>query len=354
MRRGRSIRVNHRRIGAGLGALIVAVALSACANSTTSAGAQLTGSQSPKVTIRYAITLNSKTDLGNALRTFQRDIEHESHGKITVDLYYNGELGSNNAVETQVMNGTIQMFSAATSFLQQVDPSVTIDQLPYLFANYAQVTAFWNGKVGSEVKADILKKAGIRVLNVESPGFQELLTPNPITNVNAMNGLKIYTANTLQTKWATAFGMSGVTLPNPAAAYTALQQHLITSLTESFDTEIANQWYKLLKYASPQNEIFTSAIGQVNENFWQSLPKSYQTMIQAEMTKLQASELAQENRSQVSDEKQLKADGVTITPVTSALRNQLKSQVASIYSNVGSILGPEAATWLRQWDDSAK
>jgi TRAP-type C4-dicarboxylate transport system substrate-binding protein len=229
---------------------------------------------------------------------------------------------------------------------------VTIDELPYLFSNYAQATAFWSGPVGTAIKSDIMQKAGVRVLNAESFGFHDMLTKTPITSVDSFKGLKIQTSNTIQTNWATTLGMTTVNVPL-GNAYTAVQQGLINSLNQAFDASVAQKWYEVLKYATESNDIYSTGLGFVNEKFWQTLPASDQTMIQNEMTKLQTSEIQYLQQTEQSDEDQMKAKGVTFTVLSADVMAQLKAKMAPIYAKVGTSLGPNAAQWLSQWQSSS-
>jgi TRAP-type transport system periplasmic protein len=334
--------------------VILALVLSAAgatAGCTTKKAAG-TNAAGKTITIRYAVALGPNTAPGVSARTFQKDIQSQSGGKIKVNLYYTGDLGANQDVMDQTVAGTVQMYTAATSFLQQTDPNVTIDELPYLFANYDQATAFWSGPVGAAIKTDIQQKAGVRVLNAESFGFHDMLSKTPINSVGSFHGLKIQTSNTIQTNWATTLGMTTVNVPL-GNAYTAVQQGLINSLDQAFDASVAQKWYEVLKYATESNDIYSTGLGFVNEKFWETLPAADQTMIQNEMTKLQSSEIQYLQQTEQNDQDQMKAHGVTFTVLSPAVLAQLKAKMAPIYAKVGTSLGPTAAQWLSQWQASS-
>jgi tripartite ATP-independent transporter DctP family solute receptor len=327
------------------------VALAGCADKSSDSGSAAGGKP---VTIKYALGQAKGTPVANAAEQFAADLKSASNGRINVQVYYTGTLGTNQAVADQLHAGTVQMMTVDTAFLAPYYNSAQFTNLPYLFTTSQQVYDYWDGPIGKQEDDAILAHTGLRVLNAEEFGFHNLINnQRPVHQVADAKGLRIEATNSqvvIQT--FKALGINPVVIALNET-YTALQQKTIDGLELGFSSLQAGKQYEVAKYVTVSHDNYSTGLTLANEAFFSKLSSADQTLIKNEALKVQASERAAQAKAEDAAQQFVVAHGTQVVTLTEEQQKAFRDAVQPVYDNVASLMGSDAVGWLKSYQASS-
>ncbi|MBZ5749653.1 TRAP transporter substrate-binding protein [Metabacillus rhizolycopersici] len=251
-------------------ALLVGI-LSSCSNTAS-------GDEN-SVTLRLAHNQSETHPVHKSLVEFAKLVEEKTDGSIKVQLYPNGQLGSEREVIELTQTGAIDVAKVSASALESFNDVYSLFSLPYLFDNkdhYYRV-------MDSDIAQDIYQttdKIGFIGLSYYDSGIRNFYTKDKqIMHPDDLKGLKIRVQPS-----ATAIEMIKLMggAPTPMSfgeVYTAMQSGVIdgsenneTALTDNNHGEVAKQ------YSYSEHSIVPDILIMSNEK-WQELTEEQKQAI---------------------------------------------------------------------------
>ncbi len=289
---------------------------------------------------------NRPHTLAEGAAKFEQLVEERTNGKIEVEVFYGGVLGTSREALEAVQVGTQTMVDAATAPIVAFEPSFGVLNLPYMFSSREQ----WYGILDSQLGQDLLKK-------LEPQGFVGLaylengvrhVTNNvkPIYSWEDLDGIKIrLMQNQIFISTFEQFGCLTTTTPW-SELYSALQQNVVDA-QENPAANIQNgKLYEVQKYLSLTGHTYDPNIYFVNKNFYDSLPNEYQTILDEA-----AQEVAEWQRSQaIAAEKEsfdFLSDYMEINEVSSEEIVRFREKCKPVYDSQKANIGEEVFySWM--------
>jgi C4-dicarboxylate-binding protein DctP len=230
-----------------------------------------------KVIMRVA-TPTTNDPQTHEMDLFKKAVESKAQGKIEVQLFPSGQLGSNAQMLQGLQAGTIHGLLEPTAFLGGFADVLTVVDLPYFFENVWTATDLLNGSAGDTLRA-YLEGRGLVAAAFYPYGDRILLLKFPVNNMDDFKGKKVRVmgAKVLQNE-IKAWGGAGIPMDVPEL-YTALQQGVIDG------QESAAQFFYMLKYFQVAPYIFTEPKGaevtifMMNKKWLDSLPAELRDII---------------------------------------------------------------------------
>ena len=284
-------------------AFIMALAVAAAIISVPAAFAKST----------YEINYGTWASPGEAayegMEQFKKTVEDGSNGDIKVFLYPGNQLGATDEQVEQVTMGTIQMMSSGQAGMTEIEYL----SLPYLMKSIANWEKVINGPIGEQWNKTLVSERGIRMLGFLPRGPRVISCNKIINSMEDLKGLKIrsperdYYVQTLE-----ALGVKPTTM-SFGEVYTALQTGVVDGQENPVETIYAAGFYDVQKCIAMTYHIVKPAFVLINEDFFQSLPKNYRTLVMKAQSESRA--YAQEllDKQQVQMLKKMEDKGVTIT-----------------------------------------
>lgn len=144
-------------------------------------------------TLRISNTVTEVHAVGAGIKKMQQCLLDKSGGKMKVQAFWSGSLGSDGQATQALRAGTLEMVTTATSSLVGIAPKSGVFDLPYLVDNDEQAYALLDGRVGEEVNKE-LEAAGLINLGYWENGFRYVTMSNkPITKWEDLSGTKMRT-----------------------------------------------------------------------------------------------------------------------------------------------------------------
>lgn len=213
-----------------------------------------------------------------SMEKFAEDVAAKTNGHVTVEVFGNGQLGTEKEMLEQVVAGTVQgMRGGQFDF----SPRLLMFTLPFLAQNRAQVTALLQSDLAKKVCAEAEAETGTVIINLcDAGGWRQFSnSKHPITKPEDLQGLKMRTngMNTID-KTFIALGATTTTIP-----YSDLYMGLKTGVADGQENPWVNvegmKFYEVQKYFTEVNYQFHPDPFYVNATWWNGLPQEYRDII---------------------------------------------------------------------------
>jgi len=244
---------------------------------------------------------------------FAKLVEAYTGGEITLALFPNGQLGSEQETVQNCRLGTLDFSVAAINNITPFSPSVGLFTLPYLIQSVDEAVALTQGPIGEELVQNTIKAAGVRILGWSYSGFRRLSnSKRPVTKPADLKGLTIRVPkNAIMIDSYKSWGVS----PTPMAwdeVFTALQQKVLDGQDTPLITQYVMKFYEVQKYITKIRYVFLLEPLVISEQLFQRQSPEVQKIL------MRAGKEAQEHCRQFlilfedSIEKELKEKGLEI------------------------------------------
>ena len=271
------------------GAVAAAGAMAACggsASSTTTAApaasAAAGGEDQFAPLGSFTLTAGHAQPEGNprfvSMEKFAEDVAAATNGHVKIEVYGNGQLGTEKEMLEQVVAGTIQgMRGGQFDF----SPRLLMFTLPFLTNTRAQVTALLPSELAQKVCAEAEGETGTVIINLcDAGGYRQFSnSKHPIKAPAGLKGLTMRT-NGMKTIDMTFQAMGATTTTIP---YSDLYMGLKTSVADGQENPWVNvegmKFYEVQKYFTEVNYQFHPDPFYVNAAWWNALPEEFRDAI---------------------------------------------------------------------------
>ena len=201
---------------------------------------------------------------------FAKLVEAYTGGEITLALFPNGQLGSEQETVQNCRLGTLDFSVAAINNITPFSPSVGLFTLPYLILSVDEAVLLTQGPIGEELVQNTIKAAGVRILGWSYSGFRRLSnSKRPITKPADLKGLTIRVPkNAIMIDSYKSWGVS----PTPMAwdeVFTALQQKVLDGQDTPLITQYVMKFYEVQKYITKIRYVFLLEPLVISEQLFQ-------------------------------------------------------------------------------------
>jgi TRAP-type transport system periplasmic protein len=212
-------------------------------------------------------------------KEFQKEIEARVGDALKVEIYPASQLGAIPRMSEGVLLGTIEAFTTPTSFVTNVDPRFQAFDVPGLFKDADEVDAVIHDKDFRDYMETLFLDKGVRIIGAIFNSPTQILTREPVTTLDGLNGLKVRTfASPLQMEPMSAVGVN----PTPLALSEVtpqLQAGGIDGMLAGIPILTAFKFYDTAKHVTNINMNQIVSVTLVNEAWFQSQTDEVKTAI---------------------------------------------------------------------------
>ncbi|MDR3331784.1 MAG: TRAP transporter substrate-binding protein [Synergistaceae bacterium] len=261
-------------------ALMVALAFTFVACGAASAAGAV-GYTGESYTLKIGTYFSGKQVGGEYAQEFSDKVAELSDGKIKIDVYQDMQLGSQSELTEALQLGTVDFAPNDFSMYDTVYgyKKGAIFGLPFVFASYENVWAFYQSEEFTQMKQELLDQYEVRTLSSATDGFRKLYAQVPVNNIDDMKKLKLRVpdissyVDTFQ-----ALGCNTVIVPG-AELYTSLQNGIVNSLERPADGMYSNNLWEQTKYVINTNHMLVDLHLFVSEKIFSKLDPAAQAVI---------------------------------------------------------------------------
>ncbi|HXC41342.1 MAG TPA: TRAP transporter substrate-binding protein [Burkholderiales bacterium] len=292
-------------------------------------------------TFKFATQNPKGHPLVTGMEKFAEIVAAKSGGKMKVELFPGGVLGSDQANVSAVQGGTLDMVVLNSGILASQVKQFGIYDFPFMFANPREADAVVDGPFGKKLH-QMLEDKGIVGLAYWELGFRNITnSKRPINKVEDIAGLKLRVIpNAINVDWVKALDANPTPLPF-TELYAALDQKAIDGEENPASVILANKFYEVQKYLALTNHQYNPQSLIFSKKVWDTLSADQRKILEeaaVEAGKLQR----QVSRSEANTAlENLKKNGMQVTELSAAELNKFRDKMKPVIAKNAAVVGED-------------
>lgn len=298
-------------------------------------------------TIKFATQNPKGHPIPTGMEKFVELVTAKTGGKIKVNLFPGGVLGSDAHNVSALQGGTLEMVSMNAGILASQVKEFGIFDFPFMFAGGAEADAVVDGPFG-QMMFDKLDAKGIIGLAYFELGFRHMTNSRrAITRLEDIAGLKLRVIpNVINVDWVTALGASPTPLAWPEV-YAALEQKAVDGQENPFTVILANKIFEVQKFLAITNHQYNPQAVMISKKFWDTLTADEKKILR-DSAREAAVFQRKFNREQMGAALDgLKKQGMQVTEFSAAEMAKLREKMKPVIEKHAAIVGPDVVNALQ-------
>jgi len=232
--------------------------------------------------IRWGELLATTHPQVQMLDRIAREVKEKSSGRIDIQVFPNGQLGSGKDMIESVSSGALQFTTDGAGALGAFLPQLSLIEAPYLWRDAAHLAKVTGTPVFAKMNDDLASRRNMRMLNVTYYGKRHLTTGSKAVQTPAdMVGFKLRVPPVdVFRAMAEAWGARPTPIAFPEL-YLALSQGAVDGQENPLPTIQSGKFFEVQKFLVLTEHIITPRMIIVNEAFWKGLPAADRALLQA-------------------------------------------------------------------------
>lgn len=293
----------------------------------------------PDLKFIIATSATSSSIIGQTMQYAADLIEERSGGKITVDAFPDGQLGSDAELVEGVQMGTITMMIGTTAPQVSFVPDLALFDLPNVYSDIETAkTVLAQFKEKMEPSFEGTK---LHLCTMFPTVFRYMSCSKAVRSVDDFKGIKIRTMeNPYHMAYWNALGATATPLAF-SELYVGLQQGLVDAQENPLDIFMSSKFYEQQAYVINTKHIVFGATILMNEAQWDALPEAYKTLLNECFA--EAADYGSTNAAKVEEENKgkIKEAGVEIIELDDATIAAMVEKAAPVYQMIKDAVGEE-------------
>lgn len=308
-------------------------------------GVTIVAAQEP-MTIRLGHVLSESHSWHVAGKGFADDVARETEGRVKIELFPGGQLGSETEVIEGLQIGTMHAGIIGSGSFQAIEPKMGIVELPYAWPSREKAFTAFDGDLGQSL-ADLLSQKNIVVLSWWENGYRHVTNSKlPITKPEDLSGLKIrVTPDKVRLDTFIALGAE----PAPLAfgeLYSALQQGVFDAQENPLSIIHGSSFFEVQKYLSLTGHVWGAACLVVSKPIWDQVSAEDRQIVLKAAAKWRDEQRAMITASDADFIAKLKEKGMEVNEVDTA---PFVEKVQPVWKSQEAVFGADMMQLLAKY-----
>lgn len=286
--------------------------------------------------------------VGQASRHFAKLVEEKTAGRVKIETFGNGVLGSEPEMQASVQAGFIDIMVGPTPNLVGVVPQFMIFDLPFFYKDFAAVDAVMDGEVGAKLFSQLNEKTGMVGLAWWDNGFRHMTNKiRPINTVDDMAGINIRVIpNPLFIATWTALGTNPTPLPWPEL-YSALENGAVDAQETPYALIYTARFYEVQSHLAKTGHVYTPFVLLASQKWFGSLSEEDKAAVMEAAKESATFQREVSRKSAVDLEQELVAKGFKITQPSPEALTAMRERVAPVVKEYSEKIGTDVVEQAR-------
>lgn len=325
-------------------ALVLMFAIAGCGKGNDTGSSEPASGEQKTVTWKFALAEGPNSSQDVYAKAFKENIEKISEGKITVQIFYVGQLGSGSTQGELIQNGAVEMGFLPAGDAGTIIPEANIFSLHYIFPDDVDKARemIFNSKVMNEDIATAYEANNLHIIDWLDEGFMQWTANKVIASPADFKGFKMRVMSSpILTASYQAYGASPVNVPYNEL-YSALQLKMAEGQVNPPESIVQMKFYEVQSHMTMGNSDLFLASLVVGKSFWDGLSKEMQDIVTATVKEVRPYYGAEQKIMSEKCLKELEESGMIIThlkPEVVAEFRELAKKAVPEYIKIG---GPNA------------
>lgn len=233
-----------------------------------------------KTVLKLAHGLPPASPVHRAMVRMAELADEKSGGTVEIQIFPNGQLGSETESIEQLQRGALAMVKTSTAAMEGFVPEMAVYGVPYLFRDEDHFWSVLEGPIGEEL-LEMGSRVGIRGLCYYDAGARSFYTVrDPILRPADLAGKKIRTIRSRTAMDMIEIMGGSATALGWGELYTALQQGMIDGAENNAPSVYDSRHWEVAKHFSLDEHTRIPDMVVFSEQVWQRLSPQVQQWVQ--------------------------------------------------------------------------
>lgn len=238
--------------------------------------------QTEPIELKLGTKMSEESIEGIGHKYFADLVKERSNGEIIVTVYPSEQLGDGATQVSNVLNGAQDMYVEGLAFFANYAPTVTLENLPYLFTSKEQFNEVVKGEFGKGVEKD-LESNGFKLISTERNftrgPYKVICSTKPIESLEDIQGLRLrLSGNSASMNAYAALGANPIQIAW-TETYLALKQGTVEAVVSPISLVYNMKFTEVAPYVAVVNKT-PQYVGYVmNKEKFDSLTKEQQQLL---------------------------------------------------------------------------
>lgn len=321
--------------------MVFTFAATGCGGSGQQSGGSSEASDDATYTLNYSITSKSEHCINRAMRDFEAYVEEASDGRIQIEIYDAGALGSDRETCEAVAMGDQEMIASTPYTLNQVSsiPQWLFWDVPFSIDDKDVLYKFFEGDAVKGLIEETAEKSRIRVLGMGENGALCVNTMTQVKTPAEIAKLKLRAAEIRTT--VDFFHAMGVqtSVISYSELYTAMQQGLMDGSSTSVLLAYMSGTADYAKYITMMRTGFSCIFTGINEDLYQSMSDGDKAIMDEAGKVFSESIRKYSDEELITDTKAMEDNGVTFYTLSDEEKEALVPYAEQVYDEWSVTMG---------------
>ena len=305
-------------------------------------------------TIKFANQNNAGHPIVQGMEKFKEIVEKNSGGKLKVNLFPGGTLGSDQANVSAIQGGSLEMASMNSGIFASQVKEFGVFDFPFMFASTKEADAVVDGPFGKKMHAKLEEKGLIGLAYYEL-GFRHLTNgKRAINKVSDIEGLKLRVIpNPINVDWVKALGANPTPLPWPEV-YAALEQGAVDGQENPIPTINSAKLYEVQKHMALTGHQYNPQSVIISKKFWDTLSAAEKKVVADAATESAKFQRETARNLEASLLANLKKNGMQVTQLPESEMSILRDKMRPVTAKHGVAVGQDLVKELQAEIDKVR
>jgi tripartite ATP-independent transporter DctP family solute receptor len=305
-------------------------------------------------TIKFANQNAAGHPIIQGMEKFKEIVEKNSGGKLKVNVFPAGALGSDQANVSAIQGGTLEMASMNSGIFASQVRDFSVFDFPFMFASGQEADAVVDGAFGKKLHAKLEEK-GLVGLGYYELGFRHVTNGRrAINKVSDIEGLKLRVIpNPINVDWVKALGANPTPLPFPEL-YAALEQKAVDGQENPVATINGAKLYEVQKHLALTGHQYNPQSVIISKKFWEKLSAAEKKIVADAATESAKFQREKARALEASITDNLKKNGMQVTQLPEAEMAKLRDKMRPVTAKYGVTVGQDLVKELQAEIDKVR
>ncbi len=293
-------------------------------------------------TVTYSLRLGMNLGQGSALHAaaerFAEQVKSQSHGALTVTLYPDQQLGSDEAMIEMTRSGELDLALIPTAKLTTLVPAMQYADLPFFFNDAAELYRMLDGEPGELLLAKVAA-VGLVGMAFWENGLKHFTANRPIHTPADLNGKRFRTMKSrLIVEQFHTLGATAVPIDFHTTRQ-ALQDGVVDGQENPLVAITSMKFYEVQSHLTLSGHGWLGYLFAASQRSFEALPQSLRQILLDNARQLTAWERAETQQREGTFLAMIRSAGVKINELTLAERRLFQQQLAPLERKFALIVG---------------
>ncbi len=229
--------------------------------------------------LKLAHGLDASHPVHKGMEFMKKRVEELSSGKLSIDIYGGGSLGSEPKCMEQIQNASLDMGKNSSSPMSVFIPQLQALGFPYIYRDSEHFWRVLNSEVGKKILDKMRDKGFVGLCYYDAGARSFYTTKRPVSHPDDLKGMKIRVLNArLEIAIMEMYG-AFPTIISMGETYTALSQGVVDGAENNLSTYLTSAHCEVAPYYSCSEHTRIPDILYMSAKVWDSLTQEQRAIL---------------------------------------------------------------------------